>query len=270
MESVLNEVIDLAVRAGEMMLRETDVEIVDKGTKENYATSTDLKIQSFLREKLTQLIPDSAFLGEEDDLHNGRKTVLAGRKYTWIVDPIDGTSNYARGVPMSVVSIALAHSGEIVLGVVRHPRLGETFYAEKGKGAFLNGERLRVSDRPRDRCIVSLAWCCYNKNLAPMCFEISKRLYFDCEDLRRIGTAAYEICMIAKGAEEMEFEIRLAPWDYAAAVCVLREAGGYASSLDGDVSLDGSCTFIAANSEENLAYLRSVVVDVMGSFRVSD
>lgn len=265
MERILSEVISLAEQAGNMMLDDSGITVENKATKENYVTSMDVKIEGFLRENLTSLIPGSFFLGEEGD------PVSEGEKeYMWIVDPIDGTANFARGIRMSVVSIGLAHFGELVLGVVRHPHLGETYSAVKGNGAFLNGEPIHVSDRTKEHCMVSLAWSTYNKKLAPMCFEVSQRLYGVCEDLRRIGTAAYELCQVAKGSEDMLFEIRLAPWDYAGAAVILREAGGVISSVDGDVSLTHSCTVMAANTAGNHEFLSSVVKDVLENFRVTE
>ncbi len=251
-----------AVEAGNIMLTDAGFSVDNKGTKENYVTSTDMKVESFLKERLTGLVPGSSFLGEEGDENVGDADVF------WIVDPIDGTANYARGVPASVVSIALARSGEIVLGVVRNPYTDETFVAEKGKGAFLNGKRLTVSGRTREHCLVFTAWSCYNKSLAHYCFDVSQKLYAECEDIRRIGTAAYELCLLAKGAGDLYFEIRLAPWDYAAASLVVAEAGGVCRSLDGPVELKKSCSVVGANNPENLDYILGVVKDTLGGFRV--
>ena len=111
----------------------------------------------------------------------------------WVVDPIDGTANYVRGIPMSVVSIALVKGCKPILGVVRHPRLDETFSAAEGEGAFLNGKPLHVSERTREHCMVCTAWSCYNKTRAGLCFDVSQILYGICEDIRRIGTAASRI-----------------------------------------------------------------------------
>lgn len=253
---LLSEVIRIAEEAGNIMLTETDVKVDTKGTKENYVTSTDVKVQKFLRKALTGLLPGSGFLGEEED---ASAEGYEPKGKVWIVDPIDGTNNYARGIPMSVVSIALVEDGEPILGVVRNPYLEETFCAEKGKGAYLNGEPIHVSGRSKENSAVCTAWCCYDKSRAGLCFDISMELYGVCEDIRRIGTAAYELCLIAKGACELYFEANLSPWDYAAAACILKEAGGHIISSYGDLRFDGPCPIVAANSEENLEYLKGVV-----------
>jgi len=260
--TILDGVVSIAKEAGEIILSDSGFAVENKGTKENYVTSTDKKIEEFLKARLTALLPGSAFLGEEGDDSVGDAELF------WIVDPIDGTANYARGIPMSVVSIALAQHNELVLGVVCNPYTREIFAAEKGKGATLNGKPLHVSSRTKEHCMVSTAWSCYNKSLAEYCFEISQRLYAECEDIRRIGTAAYELCLLAKGAEDLYFEIRLAPWDYSAAAVVISEAGGVISSIDGPVDLKKSCSVIAANNSENLKYIHDTVVDVIGDFRV--
>lgn len=240
------------------MLTEKNVSVSTKGTKENYVTSTDLEIQRFLRKELTSILPGSEFMGEEKDLPDGTDRYDTDR-YVWVVDPIDGTANYARGIPMSVVSIALVHDHRSVLGVVRQPYLGETFYASEGQGAYLNGTRIHVSHRTREHCMVCTAWSCYNKKRAALCFEVSSELYSECEDIRRIGTAAYELCLLAKGACDIYFEALLSPWDYAAAACIVKEAGGHLSSNQPEIDFYTPCTVMAANAPENLEYVRNVV-----------
>lgn len=103
------------------------------------------------------------------------------------------------------------------------------------------------------------AWSCYNKARAPLCFDITQRLYYICEDIRRIGTAAYELCQLAKGSADLYFEVNLAPWDHAASTCILKEAGGCAASQYGDVNIDERGMVIAANSETNLEHLMGIV-----------
>ena len=260
MDGILEAVIDLAERAGDMMLSARPVISKYKGSKENYATETDERIQDFLEKELLSLMEGSTFMGEEN--HEYSKSDLL-----WIVDPIDGTVNYARSLSMSVVSIALVKDGESVLGVVHNPYLKQTFHALKGKGSYLNGERLHVSDIPRENAIVSTAWCAYEKDLAHSSFAISERLHRECSDIRRFGTAAYEMCLLAKGSFEIYFEMLLRPWDYAASSLIVTEAGGACSSLDGPLDLFDQCPVLAANNEENLDYLKKVIIDEIGDKR---
>lgn len=260
MDGLRQKVIAIAEAAGDIMLTEQDVHVDTKGTKENYVTSTDLKIERFLRKELTSLLPGSAFMGEED----GTSGDDDPDRPMWVVDPIDGTANYVRGIPMSVVSIALVKDRIPILGVIRHPRLDETFSAAEGEGAFLNGKPIHVSERTREHCMVCTAWSCYNKSRAPLCFDVSQTLYGICEDIRRIGTAAYELCLLAKGAADLYFEANLAPWDYTASACILKEAGGLIESQYGRIRTDRQCMVIAANNAKNLEYLRSVVREAVG------
>lgn len=254
MDGLLEKVIEITRAAGTMMLTEKDVDIGTKDTKENYVTSTDLKIEKFLRKELTALLPGSEFMGEEEDFESASPDA-----YRWIVDPIDGTANYAHGIPASVTAVALTKGTDILMGVVFNPYLDEIYCAEKGKGAFLNGRPIHVSDRPKERALVCTAWSCYNKKRAPLCFDITVRLYNVCEDIRRIGTAAYELCLMSKGAADLYYEVNLAPWDVAASVCILTEAGGCAESQYGKVRLDGPCMVMATNSRESLDFLKEVV-----------
>ena len=258
---LIDGVAGLAVEAGEMMLSDAGFTVENKGTKENYVTSTDRRIETFLREGLASLLPEAGFLGEEEDGFIGNRNIF------WVVDPIDGTANYARGIPASTVSIGLVKDGEPVLGVIRNPYTRETYCAVKGEGAFLNGVPIKVSKRTKEHAMAATAWSCYNKSLAHVCFQISEKLYAVCEDIRRIGSAAYALCLLAKGAEDVMFEIRLSPWDYMAGIVILKEAGGFCSSLDGPVKLTEQCTFLAANTEENLAFVRDTVLSVLGDER---
>lgn len=248
-----------AKTAGRMMLTEKDVKVGNKGTKENYVTSTDLKIQTYLRNELLDLLPESEFMGEENDLPSAKEDHFDSDRYVWIVDPIDGTANYTHGIPMSVVSIALVKNNASLLGVVYQPYLDEVFKAEKGSGAYLNDKPIHVSDNPLERSIFCTAWSCYNKKKSALCFEVSNELYDTCEDIRRIGTAAYELCLLAKGACDLYFEINLSPWDYAAASCVLLEAGGRITSNRPEIDYYSPCTVIAANCENSLQFVRNVV-----------
>ena len=258
----MESVISLAKRAGEMMLSEKPVISQYKGSAENYATETDERIQEFLEKELLSLLPGSSFMGEEN--HEYSKGELV-----WIVDPIDGTVNYARGLSMSVVSIGLVKDSKTILGVVHNPYLQQTFHAERGKGAYLNGERIRVSGKKRENALVSTAWCAYDKQLAHASFRISERLHSECSDIRRFGTAAYEMCLLAKGSLDIYFEMLLRPWDYAASNLIVEEAGGICSSIDGPLDPFDQCAVLAANTPENLEYLKKVIREESGGMKLT-
>lgn len=261
MEVLLEKTIEIAKTAGRMMLSASGFSIDTKGTKENYVTTTDLEIQKYLRKALTEALPGSKFMGEEDDLPGNVPESYSEQDLIWIVDPIDGTSNYAHGIPNSVTAIGLVRAGEPIMGVVYHPYLDEVFFAEKGKGAFRNGQQIHVSNRPVGKGLFCTAWSCYNKARAALCFDVSQRMYSICDDIRRTGTAAYELCLLAKGAADLYFEVNLAPWDYTASMCILSEAGGVACSQYGKIRTDRPCLVIAANTAENLEIIKNIVTE---------
>lgn len=260
LDSLTKEVIKLSITAGKMMLKTMPVISKFKGTKENYVTETDEMIQEFLKKNLLSILPESSFMGEEN-------CEYCKGSLMWIVDPIDGTVNYARGLSTSVVSVALVKDEEVILGVVHNPYLKETFHAERSNGAYLNKKPIHVSNTPREHSIISTAWSAYNKKLAHMSFRISERLHTECADIRRFGASAYEMCLLAKGSIDMYFEMLLCPWDHAAAGLIVKEAGGYSSSLDGPLNLFDQCPVLAANNKENFDYLKSTIIEELKDIR---
>lgn len=250
---------EVARESGARIRAATGFSIESKGTLSNIVTTADSENEEFLRGELARLIPGSAFVGEE-----GEQDSILGDGYTWIVDPIDGTMNFSRGIPECAVSIALLKEGEPYIGVVYNPFTDILWKAERGKGAYRNGVRIHVSDRPFEDGLLCTAWSTYDKSLAPRCFEVVEDLYPRCNDIRRTGTAACELAMLAEGAVDLYFEIRLAPWDHAAAdVCIL-EAGGCLGSIEGEVVYDRPCPVIAANSPGNMETIRDAVIAVFG------
>ncbi|HAC40272.1 MAG TPA: inositol monophosphatase [Rikenellaceae bacterium] len=225
----LQFVTDVVRAAATLMDRTGGFEVRDKGARENIVTSSDLAVQHWLTEQLRLRFPDIGFLCEEEDFSD-----IQGHEAVWVIDPIDGTANYARGNENCCISVALVKSGEPVLGVVYSPWRDELYTAEKGKGALLNGKPIHVSARPFEEGILFTALAVYRKDLSLTCSAIIHDLYMECNDIRRNGSAALELCHLASGFAELYFEIRLMPWDYAAAGLILTEAGGTLLSFDGN------------------------------------
>ena len=229
--------------------------ITGKGSRENIVTSSDLAVQHFLTGRLADLLPGSGFLCEEEDMAD-----TAGHHDVWIVDPIDGTANYARGIASCCISVALVHDWEPVLGVVYSPWRREMYTAVRGKGAHLNGRRIKVSDRPFEEGLMFTAMSTYRKEYARLCSDIIYDIYMESNDLRRTGSAAVELCLMAAGFAELYFEMRLMPWDYAAAGLILQEAGGAVCTFDGGApSPYKPSMYIAANTQENCERILEVV-----------
>lgn len=251
-ESVMRE-------SGRRVRENRSFTVTTKGSRENLVTSADIENERFLKDRLTKIVPGSAFVGEEGD-----EASLHDSEWTWIVDPIDGTANFSRGIPMCAVSVALFKDAKPYAGFVLNPFTDTLYSAVRGEGAKKDGEPIHVSDRGFGDSILSTAYCCYTKSLAEPCFKVSEILYPDINDIRRIGTAALELSMMAEGAGELYFEIRLSPWDHAAALTILEEAGGCHTGIGGPVVFDGPSPVLAANSEENLERLAAVVDEVFG------
>ena len=248
------ERITAIVREASALMTRGGFSIQEKGTVENIVTSSDVAVQAFLTEKLAQLLPGSGFLCEEEDLADLR------HEYVWIIDPIDGTANYARGSENCCISVALFRNWEPVLGVVYSPWRKELYTAEKGKGARCNGVPIHVSDRSFKQGILFTALSTYRKEFAKTCSDIIYDLYMTCNDVRRTGSAAVELCLMARGFAELYFEIRLMPWDYAAAAFILEEAGGTVMSFDGQApSPTKPSLVVAANTQESCQRLLDAV-----------
>ena len=242
------------------MLNRENLIIKTKGTRENIATSADYEVERFLRKKLTEILPGSSFIGEEDGGEGEGK-------YRWIVDPIDGTANYARDLKVSTISVALTENGTPALGFVYQPYTDEMFRAEKDKGAYSGNNRIHVSDRPLANSMFCTSWSAYKKERASMCFRISERMFPLCEDIRRFGTAAYELCLLAEGRIDIYYEASLQPWDFAAGALIVREAGGFVGSVKEKESYNKECPIIASNRKENFEVLEKIVSEEM--FRLS-
>ena len=258
-EAMLDSIEAIIRESGRRISSISDFEIDTKGSPENIVTTADAENEEFLRGTLLDLIPDSSFMGEEGD-----RDAILDDGYTWIVDPIDGTMNFSRGIPECAVSVALLKDGVPHIGVVYNPFTDILWKAERGKGAYRNGERIHVSGRGLGDCLLCTAWSTYDKSFAQGCFRVAEAMYPRCNDIRRIGTAACELSMLAEGSVDLYFEIRLAPWDHAAADVCIAEAGGCLTSIEGDVIYDRPCPVIAANDPSNLAVLRDAVIDVFG------
>ena len=173
---MINQVINIVKEASKLMKEEITIE--QKGNDSNFVTSADVNVQYYLEERLPKLIPGSEFLGEEEE-----KDSITG-EYVWVVDPIDGTSNFIRGLGASGISVGLVKNGKPYLGVIYDPYKDEMFYAEHGKGAFLNGKPIHVSDRDFKHATICTAASLYNKDLAKPCFEIIQKIYYQADDFR--------------------------------------------------------------------------------------
>jgi myo-inositol-1(or 4)-monophosphatase len=195
----------------------------------NFVTAADRRAEETLREELAQARPGYGFLGEEGGMHEG-----SDKSHRWIVDPLDGTMNFLHGIPHFAISIALEREGAIVAGIVYNPINDELFTAEKGKGAFLNDQRLRVAARRR---LADAVVACALPHPTRGDVALARNEHLAVQDkvagLRRFGAAALDLAWVAAGRLDAYWERSLSPWDMAAGIALVREAGGFVTDLDG-------------------------------------
>ena len=174
----IKELINIVKEASKLMLLD-NFESSQKDGFSNIVTSSDIAVQEFLCKRLASLLPGSGFICEEEDIND------ASHEYTWIIDPIDGTANYSRGIGQCAICVGLRHNGHMEMSVVYLPRTNELFHAERGKGAFLNGKPIHVSDRPFQNSIMCTAIAVYHKEYAQVCSDIICDTFMQCNDIRR-------------------------------------------------------------------------------------
>ena len=226
--------IEAALEAGKFLKESVGkvLEVERKfGQETNLVTQIDKKAEEIIINKIRKKYPDHDFLAEESGSHNKQS------EYRWVIDPLDGTLNFTHGVPLFSVSIAVELRGEVIAGVVYEPNLDELFTAEKGKGAFLNKKPIHVSRV--DTMIESMMVTGFpytirdNPENAVQHFV---NLLMKAQGIRRLGSAAVDLCYVACGRFEGFWEVALNPWDMAAGVLLVQEAGGRFTDFHGKPS----------------------------------
>lgn len=253
MNSELKEkVIALVKRAGQTVFDKDLLSAVDMKGEADFVTAVDFRISETVKEELARLTPDVGFMSEEGDAD------LAARR--WILDPIDGTTNLVYGYNMSSVSLAYMEDGKIAFGVVYNPYNGDTFIAERGKGATLNGEMLgKAPDRDLPDCLVEFGAGSTKKQYTETSFAVAKEVFSNCLDLRRICSSALAICYVAAGRLNGYFERSIKPWDYAAASLIAEECGVRSLDWSGaPVQFDRASSFVTG-TEKLLAFLLATI-----------
>jgi myo-inositol-1(or 4)-monophosphatase len=199
-----------------------------KSGRRDPVSEADKASEALIARTLKAAFPFYGFLGEED-------TAWQGEGGRWIVDPLDGTVNYSHCFPCFCVSIAYERDGEIVVGVVHDPVRRETFHAVKGKGAFLNGKRLNVSKTPKLANSLIVTGFPYDIDRhADKILGLFNKMTIASQGMRRLGSAALDLCYIAAGRFDGYWEFGLKPWDTAAGALIVSEAGGRVTALDGE------------------------------------
>src|SRR5690348_11049784 len=248
---IINVMAGAALKAARGLIRDfgevEQLQVSIKGPGE-FVSSADLRAEKVLRTELAKARPGYGMLMEESG-----KTPGSDTRHRWIVDPLDGTTNFLHGIPHFAISIALERDGEIVAGVIYEPLRDELFWAEKGGSAFLNDRRLRVSARRHLGDALIGTGMPFNgrgdhgrylATLAPMMAATS--------GVRRQGAASLDLAYVAAGRLDGFWEFGLSPWDIAAGILIVREAGGYVTDLAGGHAMRESGDVLAANDHLHL------------------
>jgi myo-inositol-1(or 4)-monophosphatase len=230
--AILNVMIKAAYRAGRSLKRDLgeieNLQVSLKGPR-NFVTAADHRAEEIVRQELAKARPDYGFLGEEGGARAG-----TDKSHRWIVDPLDGTTNFLHGIPHFAVSIALERNAAIVAALTYNPANDDLFVAERGKGAFLNDRRIRVAARQRlADAVVACGLPHHGRgDLVLSRYEIAAAQQHYA-GLRRFGAATLDLAWVAAGRFDAFWERDLSPWDLAAGMLLVREAGGFVSDLDG-------------------------------------
>lgn len=247
-EQFLEEVKKIAQKAGEILM-DAKPHAEDEQSKEghaNFVTKYDQQVQRLLVKELGDLLPEAHFVGEE----NGQEVFLPeyGQGYTFVLDPIDGTSNFLKSYRPSVISIALLKDGSPYLALIHSPFTGELFCAVRGMGAFRNGERILPCDAPLSDSLVLMGTApYYGPAISRVSFEVAFDYLQRSIDIRRSGSAAFDLCSVAFGRAGLFFEPVLGLWDYCAGALILKEAGGTITDMHGrPLTYRGKSSILAA------------------------
>ena len=225
-----SSVFAIVKEAGSLLLDQTLSKDIRAKAPADYVTQADVTVQRCLQEKLGQLYPEVGFLGEEQ-----AEFEWDFDKPLWILDPVDGTTNLIHDFNHSAISLALVEHGKPVMGVVYNPFTNQMYTAVEGQSAFLNGSPIHVSQNKRlADSLISIGTSPGNRSNPTAVFTRMQRFFEHCQDVRRNGAASLDLCYVACGKLDGYFEENLKPWDYAAGMLLVQEAGGKITDRHGD------------------------------------
>jgi myo-inositol-1(or 4)-monophosphatase len=253
----LNVMVKAARSAARGLVRDfgevENLQVSVKGVSD-FVSNADVKAEEIIKAELTYARPAYGWLGEEST-----EIVGADETRRWIVDPLDGTTNFLHGLPHWAISIAMEHKGEIVAAVILDPAKDEMFTAEKGQGAWMNGRRIRVSAR-RDlsECLFATGIPFGAKKTMPETMKELIALMPVCAGVRRFGAASLDLAYVAAGRYDGYWEREISAWDVAAGLLLVREAGGVVGDIDGGKDVFDSGTVLATNSDVNTRFVKAL------------
>ncbi len=255
--ALLNVMVQAALKAGKSLSRDfgevQNLQVSVKGPSD-FVSQADMKAEKIVKDELLKARPTYGFLGEESEEITGTDGA-----HRWIVDPLDGTTNFLHGIPQFAVSIALERNGEIVAGVVFNPATDELYTAERGGGAFLNDRRLRVAARKvLSDCVIGCGVPHLGRGHHGKFLVELRHVMGEAAGLRRLGSASLDLAYVAAGRMDGFWETELSPWDVAAGLLLIREAGGFVSDMKGGQDIFESRSVVAGNE-----YIQKALVEVV-------
>lgn len=255
--ALLNVMVQAATKAGRSLSRDfgevENLQVSVKGPGD-FVSAADRKAESTLIAELDKARPGYGFLTEETGAIAGKD-----RTHRWIIDPLDGTTNFLHGIPIFGISVALERAGEIVAGVVYNPVANELFVAERGTGAFLNDRRIRVAQRSKlNESVIATGIPHYGRGGHEEFVVELPHLMKHVSGIRRCGAASIDLCWLAAGRFDGFWERKLLPWDMAAGIIIIREAGGIVSDIDGGEDMFGTGGIVAGNPALHRVLLKTL------------
>ncbi|MBN2610223.1 MAG: inositol monophosphatase [Bacteroidales bacterium] len=255
-EHICKSTVDIATSAGQFIhskLGKQVVNSVESKGKHNFVTEVDKAAEKQIVEALQKLIPESGFIAEE-----GTST-KKGERFNWIIDPLDGTTNFIHGAPPVSVSIALMENDEIVVGVVYEIFLKECFYAWKGSPAYLNGKEIHVSTAGRvSDSLIATGFPYHNFDRLKGFMQSLEYFFNNSHGVRRLGSAATDLAYVACGRYEAFYEYNLNPWDLAAGTFLIQQAGGRSTDFKGGNNYLFGKELVSANANVFNEFLEKV------------
>jgi len=247
LENIINSVIDISKQAGSFIREQRKTFSADKIELKglnDLVSYVDKTAEEIIVKALAELLPEAGFITEEKTINK------TGERYNWIIDPLDGTTNFIHGLPVFSVSIALQEYDELVLGVVYEVNMDECFYAWKGSPAYMNGNIIKASDTPTiAQSLLATGFPYYDFTKQAAYISLFTELMKSCHGLRRLGSAAVDLAYTACGRFDAFYEYNLNPWDVAAGVLIVRQAGGQVVNFNGGDEVLQSRELLATNGK---------------------
>lgn len=245
LESTCKQACEVVLKAGAFIREEShklaDIQIEEKD-RNSLVSYVDKTAENMLVEGLQKLLPDAGLITEEETED------ITGREWEWIIDPLDGTTNFLYGIPAYSVSVGLRHNGKLLAGIVYEINKNELFYAWQGGGAFMNNQAISVSKRPKlEQCLMATGFPYADYSMVPGYLKTLEDLMRGTRGLRRLGSAAVDLAYVACGRFDGFFEYSLSPWDVAGGAVLVEEAGGKVTDFSAEDNFLFGRELIACN-----------------------